>query len=56
MLINRGVMFKMKKIVITGATGLVGFNLLSIIDGDKYNIIAIDKNKNNLKLSGFLNL
>ncbi|MBT3451153.1 NAD-dependent epimerase/dehydratase family protein [archaeon] len=40
----------MKKIVITGATGLVGFNLLSIIDGDKYNIIAIDKNKNNLKL------
>ncbi len=39
-----------KKIIITGAAGLVGMNLLTKIDSKKYDVIAIDKNKDNLKL------
>ncbi|MEK6845421.1 MAG: NAD-dependent epimerase/dehydratase family protein, partial [Nanoarchaeota archaeon] len=59
----------MKKIIITGATGLVGMNLLALLHENnlanakpanadkkskplspKYDIIAIDKNKINLRL------
>ncbi len=45
----------MKKLIITGAAGEVGFNLISILYSEKklknkYQIIAIDKNSNNLKL------
>jgi len=40
----------MKKIIITGACGLVGMNLLSQINRDKYQIIAIDKLNGNLSL------
>ena len=43
----------MKKLIITGAAGEVGFNLISILCSEyknKYTIIAIDKNTNNLKL------
>jgi nucleoside-diphosphate-sugar epimerase len=41
----------MKKIIITGAGGLVGMNLLSEIDNSKYIVIAIDKNKYNLNIA-----
>jgi nucleoside-diphosphate-sugar epimerase len=41
----------MKKIIITGAAGLVGLNLLSLIDRTKYNIVAIDKHKHNINLA-----
>ncbi len=40
----------MKKIIITGAAGLVGMNLLSEIDTSKYEVIALDKNKDNLEI------
>jgi len=39
-----------KKIIITGAAGEVGLNLLSLIDRNKYNIIAIDYNSNNISI------
>ena len=39
------------KIVITGVAGLVGMNLLTIIEQDRYEIIAIDRNENNIKLA-----
>ncbi|MBU0894634.1 MAG: NAD(P)-dependent oxidoreductase [Nanoarchaeota archaeon] len=45
----------MKKIIITGAAGLVGLNLLNSINCEKYNVIAIDKNKNNLRLAKKIN-
>ncbi|MBI4980539.1 NAD(P)-dependent oxidoreductase [Candidatus Woesearchaeota archaeon] len=41
----------MKKIIITGACGLVGMNLLSLIDKSKYQIIAIDKIEHNIILA-----
>jgi len=41
----------MKKIIITGAAGLVGMNLLSMMDRNKYRIIVIDKIKENLFLA-----
>lgn len=41
----------MKKIVITGSAGLVGMNLLTRLNPDKYEVIAIDKNPHNIKLS-----
>jgi len=40
-----------KKIIITGSAGLVGMNLLTILDPNKYKIIAIDQNKHNILLS-----
>lgn len=43
-------MFMNKKIIITGAGGLVGLTISTLIDGLKYEVIAIDKNKNNLKI------
>ncbi len=45
----------MKKIVITGAAGLVGLNLLDELKGSNYHIIAIDKNQNNLNLAKKIN-
>ncbi len=39
-----------KKIIITGAAGEVGLNLISLIDRKKYDIIALDFNSNNLDL------
>ncbi len=36
---------KRKKVIITGATGLVGLNLLTLLDFQKYDIIAISKEK-----------
>ncbi len=41
----------MKKIIITGACGLVGMNLMSLLDSTKYQIIAIDKISQNLSLA-----
>ncbi|MEK6843995.1 MAG: NAD-dependent epimerase/dehydratase family protein [Nanoarchaeota archaeon] len=40
---------KKKKVIITGAAGFVGLNLINLIDSKKYNLIVIDKNENNLK-------
>ncbi len=45
----------MKKIIITGAGGLLGLNLLTLIDSSKYKIIAIDKKSKNLSLAKLLN-
>jgi len=45
----------MKKIIITGAGGLVGLNLLRHIDSNKYDIIALDKDKENLKFAKKIN-
>ncbi|MFA5020212.1 MAG: NAD-dependent epimerase/dehydratase family protein [Candidatus Pacearchaeota archaeon] len=45
----------MKKIIITGAGGLVGLSLLTKIDSLKYQITAIDKNKNNLRIAKKIN-
>jgi nucleoside-diphosphate-sugar epimerase len=39
-----------KKLIITGAAGLVGLNFLTQIDSSRYNVLAIDKNVNNLEL------
>lgn len=41
----------MKRIVITGSAGLVGMNLLTRLDPEKYEVFAIDKNANNIRLS-----
>ena len=41
----------MKNIIITGACGLVGMNLLTKLDLDKYQITIIDQNKHNLELA-----
>jgi len=40
----------MKKIIVTGAAGHVGLNLLTLLDTSKYEIIAIDKSSNNLQI------
>ena len=40
----------MKTIIITGAAGEVGLNLINLLNKKNYEIIAIDKNKTNLKL------
>jgi len=45
----------MKKIIVLGAGGLVGLNLLTAIDNSKYKIIAIDKKKENLELAKRIN-
>jgi len=45
----------MKKIIITGAGGLLGLNLLTLIDSSKYKIIAIDKKIKNLYLAKLIN-
>jgi nucleoside-diphosphate-sugar epimerase len=45
----------MKKVIITGAGGLLGLSLLTILDSSKYEVIAIDKNKNNLQLAQKIN-
>ncbi len=45
----------MKKVIVTGAAGLVGQNLIPMLVKEKYNVIAIDKNKNNLELLKKLN-
>ena len=38
------------KVIITGAAGLVGQNLIALLEENRFtNIIAIDKNSNNLK-------
>lgn len=39
-----------KKIIITGAAGFIGLNLVTLIDTKKYEIIAIDKNEKDLGL------
>jgi nucleoside-diphosphate-sugar epimerase len=39
-----------KKIIVTGAGGLVGMNLLTLINKKKYHVIAIDKLKENINL------
>jgi len=44
----------MKKIIITGAGGEVGLNILSLISPKKYEIIAIDKSQKNIKLTNKL--
>ena len=41
----------MKKVIIAGAAGLVGLNLLQRIDYEKYEVIAIDKDKGKLELA-----
>ena len=41
----------MKKIIITGAMGLVGLNLLTKLDYNSYQITVIDKNIHNLNLA-----
>jgi len=43
------------KIIITGAGGLVGLTLLTLPEISKYQIIALDKNKTNLKLAKKIN-
>ncbi len=48
-------MKKTKKIIITGAAGLVGQNLIPLLVERKYDIIAIDKHKKNLDLLQKLN-
>ena len=40
-----------KKIIITGSAGLVGLNLLTQLDPNKHEVIAIDQNIHNIKLS-----
>lgn len=45
----------MKRIVITGAAGLVGLNLLDELKNSSYEITAIDKNQNNLNLAKKIN-
>ena len=45
----------MKKIIITGAGGLLGLNLLTILNTSKYKITAIDKKSKNLSLAKLLN-
>lgn len=40
----------MRKIVITGAAGLVGQNLLKVLDNGDYEIVAIDKNADNMRV------
>ena len=47
--------FMRNKIIITGMAGLVGLNLLTMINSKKYDIIAIDKNKHNLYLAKKIN-
>jgi len=45
---------KKKKIIITGSAGLVGLNLISLINksySQLYNVIAIDQNKHNINLT-----
>ncbi|MEM4260269.1 MAG: NAD-dependent epimerase/dehydratase family protein [Candidatus Woesearchaeota archaeon] len=44
-----------KKIVITGAAGMVAQNLIPILINKNYEVIALDKNKNNLDLLKELN-
>ena len=44
-----------KRLVITGAGGLVGLSLLTIIDTSKYKVVIIDKNHSNLKLAKKIN-
>ncbi len=41
---------KKKKVLITGAGGMVGLNLLSLIDKEKYELIAIEKIPQNVLL------
>lgn len=45
----------MKKIIITGAAGLVGINLIKNLPKNKYEIIAIDKNQSRLDLAKKIN-
>ena len=45
----------MKKIIITGSGGLLGLNLLRILNTSKYKITAIDKKSKNLSLAKLLN-
>ena len=45
----------MKKIVVTGAAGLVGQNLIPLLLRKNHRIIAIDRNRNNLGLLKRLN-
>ncbi len=45
----------MKKVVITGAAGLVGQNLVPMLIKENYEIVAIDKNEKNLDLLKKLN-
>lgn len=40
----------MRKIVITGAAGLLGQNLLKVLDTGSHEIVAIDKNADNMKV------
>jgi nucleoside-diphosphate-sugar epimerase len=47
----------MKKLVITGAAGEAGFNLIQILQSEyhkTYEVVAIDKNENNCRLLGRL--
>ena len=45
----------MKKIVVTGAAGLVGQNLIPLLIQKGYSVVGIDKNNNNLNLLKKLN-
>ncbi len=45
----------MKRIIITGAAGHVGLNLLTVLDTSKFEIIAIDKNRHNLQIAKNIN-
>ena len=46
---------KIKRIIITGAAGLVGQNLIPILLKNNYEIIVLDRNKRNLELLQKLN-
>jgi nucleoside-diphosphate-sugar epimerase len=48
-------MKKTKKIIVTGAAGLVGQNLIPLLVENNYEVIAIDRNKKNLQLLQRLN-
>ena len=41
---------EMKKLIITGAAGEVGLNLVKLLRGKRYELVCIDKNLNNLRL------
>jgi len=45
----------MKKVIITGAAGFLGLNLLTALNTNKNNVVAIDKNNHNLLLATKIN-
>ena len=45
----------MKKLIVTGGSGMVGQNLIPLLIKNNYKVVSLDKNKNNLELLKRLN-